>query len=186
MNTGSAKHQDMGEFFPLRPIQRGQWRDMGKGNIIAWAEVQSKNGQQSLDYYAAGLHPRSCRKALFKISQYESYSEFISFITHSRYDKKQGKIYLRFDHTLLPFPLTLHFVIPRITSPGRYDFSFDTGILQGLLGKIQVSPHGERCLMELTSTWRGKPTGINDLVLEIFSVTLGKLGVKKIFRISSI
>ena len=181
-----AKVRDSSEFSTLRLLGPGQWRDLKKNEVIASSRIQTIGGQQSLSYYAAGLHPRSCTKALRKMSQYESYKDFISFITHSRYDKRAQKIFLRFDHALLPFPLTLYFAIPRITRPGIYPFYFDKGMLTGLRGKIQVSPHGERCLMEVTSNWRGKSTGINDLVFEIFSVTLGKLGIKKVFRVSSL
>ena len=184
--TAPAKVQDLGEFSTLRPLAPGQWQDLRKDEVVASSQIQTVAGQQSLSYYAAGLHPLSCTKALRKMSQYESYKDFISFITHSRYDERAQKIFLRFNHALLPFPLTLHFTIPRIAGPGVYPFFFDKGMLTGLRGKIQVSPHGDRCLMEVTSDWRGRPTGINDLVFEIFSVTLGKLGIKKVFRISSL
>ena len=181
-----GKRRDLVDFTTLHPLNEGQWRDLEKGEMVAWSKVETANGQQTLDYYGAGIHPRSCTKALRKISQYESYRDFISFITHSRYDEAKREIFLRFAHTLLPYPLTLRFIIPRITAPGNYPFTFTTGMLVGLQGKIQVSPHGHQCLMEISADWGGKPTGINDLVFEIFSVTLGKLGVKKIFRISSL
>ena len=173
-------------FSPLRPLNKGQWQDLKKGKIIVSSKIQTKNGQQKLDYYASGLHPLSCSKALRKISQYESYKDFISFITKSRYNEKAQKIYLMFNHILMPSPLSLHFVIPRITAPGYYPFHFPKGLLKGLRGKIQVSPHGRHCFMEVASNWKGRPTGINDTVFKIFSITLAKLGIQKIFRISSL
>ena len=182
----SAKVVGLGEFTPLNPLSKGEWRDLRKGDVIVRADIHTKAALQSLDYYAAGFHPRTCRKALKKISLYESYQDFISFITKSQYDEKNKSIYLRFEHKLMPTRLSLRFTIPRITSSGRYPFSFDHGLLSGLQGKIQVSPHGQRCLMELRARWKGPYTKINDLVFETFAITLGKLGIRKIFRISSL
>ena len=175
-----------GPLSPLRPLNKGQWKDLKKGKIVVSAKIQTKNNQQKLDYYAAGLHPFSCSKALRKISKYESYKDFISFITKSRYNEKTQKIYLLFNHVLMPSPLSLHFVIPRITAPGYYPFHFPKGLLKGLQGRAQVSPYGQRCFMEVASNWKGRPTGINDTVFEVFSITLGKLGIRKVFRISSL
>ena len=181
-----AKSIDLGKFAPLNPLSRGEWRDLRKGDVVIRADIKTKKETQSLQYYAAGLHPRTCQKALRKISLYESYKDFISFITESRYDEKNKIIYLLFEHKLMPYPLSLRFTIPRITHGGLYPFSFNHGLLSGLKGKIQVSHHGQQCLMEVTATWRGPSTKINDLVFETFAITLGKLGIKKIFRISSL
>ena len=181
-----AKHPGGGAFSPLRSLNPGQWQDLRQNRVVALSTVATRNNRQKLRYYSAGLHPRSCAKALIKMSRYESYRDFISFITHSRYSDQTKKIYLRFSHVLLPYPLTLYFSIARITRPGIYPFVFPIGILKGLKGEIQVAPYGRRCLMEVSANWEGKTTGINDLVFEVFSITLGRLGIKKMFRVSSI
>ncbi|MCY4643126.1 MAG: hypothetical protein OXB88_00755 [Bacteriovoracales bacterium] len=171
---------------PLRPLNTAQWKGLYRGELIIKSLMKTEGKFQRLSYYAAGLHPRTCPKALQKISEYESYRDFISFIKRSRYHKKTQDFELLFDHTLLPFPMVLKFRIPRIKAPGIYPFSFPMGLLKGLKGKIQVSRRQGRCFMELKARWKGPSTKINDTVFEVFSITLGRIGIRKVFRVSSI
>lgn len=140
---------------------------------------------QSLDFLVAGLHKKTCRFALVKVSQYERFKDFISFIKESRYNEKTKKLFLQLSHPLLPFAMTLHFKLPRITNEGITPFLFDSGFLKGLLGEIHVSSSEKRCLFVAKARWKGPHTGINNTLFSLFSETLGKMGMTKVLRFSS-
>lgn len=139
---------------------------------------------QELHFQIAGLHPKSCRFALRKLSQYERFSDELDFVKKSSYDDKSERIRLLLSSSLLPYNMILHFKIPRIKKPGLYPFEFDDGFLLGLQGKIHVSEHQKRCLFHGTANWKGPDSGINSLVFEFFSSTLGRLAIENLFRFS--
>jgi len=149
------------------------------------SRVSSKDDStQALHFIGAGLHPKSCSFALIKLSRYEDYSKFLSFIKTSAYDEQKQRIILKLSHTLLPFDMGLNFVLPRIKGPGTYPFRFDRGFLKGLKGAIHVSKHKERCLFYSEAHWEGPDSGINNQVFGFFSQALGKIAFERLFRIS--
>lgn len=156
-----------------------------KRAVVADAQVDSANGQQSLVSKVVGLHPRTCGAGLRKISRYEKYSEHMSFLKESRYDEAQQMVYFVIDHAVLPFPMQLRFKIQRITQPGDYDFTFPDGIFKGLLGKIRIAPVGGRCLYFMQVNWQGPSTKIPDMVVDAFAQTLSQLGLEHLIRVSS-
>ncbi len=139
---------------------------------------------QKLNFQISGLHPKDCRFALRKLSQYERFSDELDFVKKSSYDEADGRIRLLLSSSLLPYNMILHFKIPRIKKPGLYHFEFDDGFLLGLKGEIHVSEHEKRCLFYGSAAWKGPDTGINSLVFEFFSSTLGRLAIENLFRFS--
>lgn len=156
-----------------------------EGGFFVESKVQSHEPkEQSLAFQIAGLHPKNCTYALRKLSQYERFKDELDFVKKSEYDEKKGRIRLLLSSSLLPYNMILDFKIPRIKSPGLYPFSFDDGFLSGLKGDIHVSEHQNRCLFYGTARWRGPDSGINSLVFEFFSSTLGRLAIENLFRFS--
>ena len=148
--------------------------------------VKSNKNIQHFDYLVIGLHQSSCEEAMKTIGNYESYQRHLDFIKSSTY--KNERINLRLSSIFMPFDMTLNFKIPRIRSSGVYPFSFDNGFLFGLEGKItvrQFKRHKKfKCLIGLEGSWSGKKTKIPDTIFEIFTKTIGQIGVSKLFRIS--
>ncbi|EQC46211.1 hypothetical protein [Bacteriovorax sp. Seq25_V] len=155
------------------------------GKIYRKAVVNSDKGIQSLDYQIHGIHPNKCSSALKKLSRYEKFHEYLDIVKLSGYSDKKGEIYLFLDSSLMPFPMSLHFKIERITKPGKYQFSFDKGFLKGLLGTIEVTQTPKGCYFYANSHWKGKASKIPDSVFEIFSETIGELAMKNLFRVST-
>lgn len=156
-----------------------------KKRIYRKAVIETKENKQSLDYKIYGIHPNKCSIALKKLSRYEKFHEYIDIVKLSGYSETKKQIYLYLDHTLMPFPMSLSFIIPRITKPGIYPFTFDKGFLKGLRGEINVRQLSDgRCLFFSTSFWQGNKTSIPDTLFEMFSETLGELAMQKLFRVS--
>ncbi len=139
---------------------------------------------QSLDFKLAGVHKRSCRYALKKISLYEKYKDYMGFIKNSTYDEKTSRIYLKISHVILPIDMVLYFIIPRIKKPGAYPFVFDKGFLKDLKGKIHVSPLGNECFFYVTANWEGPDTGFSNSLFEFFSKGIAVLAIENLFRVS--
>ena len=149
------------------------------------SSVESKKNRQVLEYTAVALHQRPCRQAMQVIGQYEQFQNHIDFINRSSYEK--GRINLGLSSIFLTFDMTLNFKIPRIHEPGTYPFLFDNGFLKGLNGVIHVQKFDQKkfkCLIGLTASWSGPETKIPDTVFEIFTKTIGQIGLTKLFRIS--
>ena len=140
---------------------------------------------QSLKFSIAGLHPKSCDYALKKLSLYEEYSRYLDFVKVSKYDESKQEIDFFIEHTLLPYPIELTFILPRVRTVGQYPFRFQLGILKDLKGIIYVEKYKNRCLFYTSADWYGPHTGIPSLLLEIFSQTLSKISMELLFRISS-
>jgi hypothetical protein len=154
--------------------------------VISWAEAGGEKPQQTLDAKVVGLHPRSCGKGLRKISRYEDYPQHMSFVKEASYIEKEQRVRFLLDHTVLPFPMVLSFRIPRITEPGTTNFTFPDGIFAGLKGTIFVAPIGNRCVYMLRADWRGKHTGMPNIVVSTFAQTIIKMGLEHLVRISSL
>lgn len=160
-------------------------RLLQSGKIFSSSSVNDmENGKvQSFELHGQGLHPKNCVYAMRKLSLYEQYKDFLSFVSESTYENQTLNFLL--DHTLLPFSMRLKFKIPRIKKAGAYPFTFDAGFLKGLEGKIHLKEmKNKRCLFTLTAKWQGAHSGIPALIFEIFSSTLTELGMKHLFRIS--
>lgn len=162
---------------PRWDLNNSQYNNLWDAETLAWSDVSSKDSNQTFQLKVAALHPKKCRKALKKISLLENYKDWIGFIKRSTYHEKSLLWTLRADHPLLPSAMLIHVLLERPTKPGKYSFSFPTGMFTGLTGEFEIVDIGKkRCLLFAKSHWTGKSTKFPDLVIEIFSETLSKLG----------
>jgi hypothetical protein len=153
------------------------------GKIIVESTVDSHKGNlQSFDMNVAAMHKKSCAKVIRKLSMYENYDEWISFVKSSTYLEKNRLLTIKADHTLLPYPMVVHIIVDRPKKPGVYKFSFPTGMFAGLTGKFIIKKHGSSCAFYAQSHWNGKETKIPNFIIELFSETLTKLGGELLFR----
>jgi hypothetical protein len=175
--------------FDHLPFSDSQKKKILENEKIIRSDVESTTKEskkrQSLDFMITGLHPKSCKFALRKLSRYENFKKYISFIKSSKYDEKNGRVSFKLSSIIFPFDMSLDFKLQRITKPGIYKFSFDKGFLKDLQGSIHVTAHGNRCLFYSTAVWEGKHTGIPNLIFEIFSATAAEISMSKLFRIST-
>jgi hypothetical protein len=155
------------------------------GRNYSYSEVESEGKKQSLDFEVTGLHPKECRTALRKLSRYENFSQYISFVTVSRYNPVGKQVFFLLEAAILPIKMGLSLKLPRINKVGRYPYIFDRGFLKGLTGNINVSEYRKRCFFHVTAKWEGPHSGFPDMVFELFSSTLADIGMSKLFRISS-
>ncbi len=147
--------------------------------------ISKKGDTQELHFTIAGLHPKSCSYALKKLSVYEGYSKFLDFVKISKYSDQNQEIDFLLSHALLPYDMRLVFKLPRIESAGVYPFRFDQGILKDLKGDIYAINHNGRCLFFTRADWIGPHTGFPNIVFELFSQTLSKLSMERLFRVSN-
>ena len=150
------------------------------------SQVKTENETQEFIFTATGLHNNSCVEAMKIIGHYEGFADAMDFITSSTY--KNGRINLNLSSSFLPFDMVLNFKIPRIQNVGTYPFIFDNGFLLGLNGLITIKEFSHKnyqCLIGLTAYWKGRATKIPDSIFEIFTQTLGNLGIQKLFRMSN-
>lgn len=173
--------------FENLPYKKNIKENILEGQVFSESKVKTLNlnKEQSLKFSIAGLHPKSCTYALKTLSLYEEYSHFLRFVKESHYDEQKKEINFVLSHFLLPYDMRLKFVLPRITAPGVYPFTFDVGILKDLHGKIYVVDHAGRCLFYSNAEWIGPHTGFPNIVFELFSQALSKLAMEILFRISS-
>lgn len=153
-----------------------------EGKILADSEVESKDANQEFDMQVMAYHPKKCRRVIRKLSLFESYKDWIDFIQESTYQEKSNLLTIRADHPLLPFPMLVHILVERPTKPGKYTFSFPTGIFKGLTGYFEVLEFNNRCLFYAKSHWKGKKTRIPGFIIEIFSETLSMIGGATLMR----
>ena len=157
-----------------------------EGDVVGQAKVVDENKIQSMNLFTVGIHPKSCERAMKKISRYEEYKTFMSFIKESTYNESTHMIYLLINHSLMPFPMSLDFKLPRITGPGEYPFVFPTGIFANLQGTIIVEKLPRHCLLTMKADWKGKHTGVSNIIVESFAQTLSRIGLEHLIRFSSI
>ncbi len=170
-------------------IKESAWKKVLKNEIYVSSEVQDFKklnvSHQKLSFKIAGLHPKSCRFALRKLSHYESYQDHLGFIKKSSYDEKKQRVDFSLSSALLPYNMSLNFMIPRIKRPGIYPFVFDKGFLMGLNGQIIAIEYKKRCLFYTHAKWEGPHSGIPNTIFEFFSKALAGLSMENLFRISS-
>jgi hypothetical protein len=159
-----------------------------KGDLISSVNMNSLPGKkQDFKFSVLGLHPHSCQRALRKISQYQEYKNYIDFVKESQYDENLKMIFLEIKSPIIPKTFYLHFEIPRIQEPGSYAFSFKKGFLKDLNGKIEViQTVSNRCFLKMNGTWIGPSTPFPNLIFELFSQTILKMGLKRLIRMSSV
>lgn len=175
----------------ITPLKKVQLEKIEKGEVIAFSEVTThlpkgeKNKKQSLNFFIAGLHKKSCRYAMRKLSMYEKLKNYLGFVTESLYDPKTKIISLTLDHALLPISMGMTFKIPRIKKEGTYPYSFHRGFLKGLRGNIHLFKHKNRCLFYTDANWYGPHSGYSDFIFELFSSTLARIAMNNLLRIST-
>jgi len=164
---------------------QGELDDLLSGEVLSNGNVSSpRDKEQKLTLMVVGIHPRTCSKAMRKLSLYENYHNYMDFIKTSSYEDATQKFSFTIDHTLLPFSMIVRFKIPRITGPGQYPFIFEDGFLKNLKGTVVVENLGPHCLMALRSDWQGPETKIPNIIFGSFIQTVGKLGLEHLIRVS--
>lgn len=163
-------------------LSETQIKELYQGEILSQVKVQTQAEQQELQLWVAGIHPQNCQKALRKISHYEGYPEFLSFMKTSQYQEATQRWKLKIDHLLMPFPMYLDFKMPRVKEIGSYPFTFEKGFLAGLLGEVKAEAVKQRCMLTLKSHWKGAKTQIPDIVFSTFVQTLAELGLNHLIR----
>lgn len=165
-------------------LSEGVYSEIFESEVISTAEVATQGEFQNLKLIIAGIHPKSCPRAMRKLSLYEQYSSYMDFIKKSLYDEKKKEIFFFMDHALMPFAMTLRFNLPRIQGEGHYSFTFKDGFLKDLKGTVIVKEIQNHCLLALKADWVGKQTKIPNLVFETFLETVGKIGLEHLIRVS--
>ena len=147
----------------------------------------SFNGEkgQAMDFWAAGLHEKSCQIALRKLSLYENYKQYLGFIEESLYIEDAQLVMARIATPIFPIKVDLRFKIPRIEKVGVYPFEFKEGFLKDLRGEVHVSEEKGRCFIFVKADWAGKHTGFPCSLLEIFSAGVVQMGMERLFKIST-
>ncbi len=161
-----------------------------KGKVLTSSKVKTIEGPnekkfQSLKIWTVGLHKKSCKYAMRKLSLYENYQDYLSYVDASAYDDKKGVIYLGLSAPILPIKFDLFLNIPRIKKEGSYGFSFNQGFLRGLKGKINLSNFKGRCFIETTADWQGPHTGYSSFIFKTFVDAILDLTLRRLFRIST-
>ena len=143
--------------------------------------------KQIFDFEMLAYHPRACRLALRKISMYESYKDFISFVAVSDYDVKSQKWSVTVDHTLFYGKMYLALTFPRVKEAGIYPFVFlENSSMPGMTGRFILNDYKGGCLVDLKSHYDGPTTTFPDTIFQIITSTLGRLGMEKLIRISTL
>lgn len=170
------------------PLTEREKRHVASDRVIVYSNMESISLEnenqrgQKWTYHITGLHPSNCTIALRRLARYEDYSQYINFITESRYDEKTMRPWFKLESTLLPFSMILNFTLPRMEKPGIYPYRFDQGFLLDLSGEIHISEHKNRCLFHSKANWRGPHTGIPNLVFESFSRIMSIFSMERLFH----
>jgi len=179
INTQALSFKDL-------PLSDSSKQQLTQHKIQAKSHVLENEHEQTqeLDFKIAGLHKKQCTRALEILSRYENYSTYLDFVKTSNYNSSTQLITFLLDSPILPFSMVLSFNLPRISREGRYLFYFSQGFLQGLRGTISVAQHNKQCLFYTEAHWKGRHSKIPSTVFEIFSQTLARIAMEKLFRIS--
>lgn len=156
-----------------------------QGDILARIIARNSPGnKQTIRYAIVGLHPKSCAKALRKLSLYEQLGSYLELVQSSTFDEKQKRLTVVIDHFMLPNAMVLLFQIDRIVAPGDYPFFFPKGLFPGMNGIIRVRSVGEQCLFYADANWSGKHSGLPSVAIRSFAPYLSQLAMRKLFRLS--
>ncbi len=182
---GEVKPLKLKEAFKSESIQKSILSEPQVSSEVTEIVFRGEKGQK-MNFWAAGLHPKDCRTALRKLSRYEDYKLYLSFLEESLYFEDIKLISLYITTPIFPIKVVLRFKIPRVNKEGVYPFIYEQGFLKDLKGTIHVSEENNRCFFYVKADWEGRDSGFNNTLLELFSKTLVKLGMEKLFRISSL
>ncbi len=163
-------------------LSKTQKKYLKKGEVLAVSNVEDFDSKQSFELKALAMHPKKCKRALRKLSMLENYENWIDFIKKSTYSPDNKLFTIKADHPLLPFPMIVHIIVDRPTKEGKYPFTFPTGMFRGLKGFFEIKEIDKKCTFFASSNWVGPKTRIPNLVIEIFSETLSKVGGKILIR----
>jgi hypothetical protein len=162
------------------------------GSVLVVSNVEDQKlanrATQSLDFKILGVHTKSCKFALRKLSQYENFSKYVGIIDKSHYSDKKKLVSFYLSSPILPIDMWLRFKIPRIKKIGVYPFKFEQGFLKGLVGKIHVSQRhkSKKCYFYSEAHWKGPDTGFASFLMEFFSTTLSRMAMSTLIRISKV
>ena len=182
---GDVKPLKLKEAIKSESIQKSILTEPQVSSEVSEIIFRGEKGQK-MDFWAAGLHPRDCRLALRKLSRYEDYKQYLSYLEESLYFEDIQLVSFYIKTPIFPIRVSLRFKIPRITKEGVYPFIYEQGFLKDLKGTIHVSQEKDRCFFYIKADWEGRHSGFSNTLLEFFSKTLVKLGMEKLFRISSL
>jgi hypothetical protein len=152
-----------------------------KSELLVDSTVTSTGKKQAMNIKIAGAHKKKCPKILRKLSMFDQYKNWVSFIHESKYSAENKLLTIKADHTLLPFPMIVHVIVDKPIKEGTYPFLFPTGIFTGLKGTMYIKQQKEYCAVYSEANWAGNKK-IPDFVVELFSETLSKLAAKALLR----
>lgn len=163
-------------------LSKTQLLNLKQHKVVSDATVSDKAGQQTFEMKVMAMHKKRCRKAIRKLSLLEEYEKWIDFIKSSKYQEQSHLYTILADHPLLPYRMRIHIIVERPTKPGRYTFTFPTGMFVGLRGHFIIKEVDKKCLFYAQSYWIGRPTKIPNFAIEIFSETLSRIGGEVLMR----
>ena len=155
-------------------------------STITHGQVETNQNIQQMNIHSEIWHKKKCTIVLPKISAYENFPSFMPFVSKVKYNEQKQELYMLIESAYLPIKMNMQFIIPRLENVGEYDFTFTHGFLKGLKGKITAIDLNNSCHIHMNIKRSGAPTKYSDLILELFSVTLTKIAVDKIYRHSAI
>lgn len=155
---------------------------LAQEEILSQANITSlSSNTQKMKTSLSGLLALKCEKSLRVLGRYEAYSNYISYVKTSTYEK--GKLFFKLDHFLLPFPVTVDLKMPRIDKVGDYRVQFSTGFLKGLMAKFHIEQTEAGCYFETTSEWSGPNLPIPSPIFSLFVQTASRMAMEKLFRV---
>jgi hypothetical protein len=163
-------------------INKTQQEYLMQGKILSKSRVVSPGKKQDFKLNVMALQKVKCSKILRKISMLENYAQWISFIKKSTYSEENKLFTIRANHTLLPYPMLVHILVARPTTPGYYPFMFPTGMFHGMAGHYEIKEFNKKCIFFAESHWNGPATKIPNFVVELFSETLSQMGGEILLR----
>jgi len=177
----------------LEKTKESKNKVLAKEDILCEAKVEDKEEgkKQDLNFFIAGIHQKTCVQVMRKLSLFEQYEDFLDLVTKSTYDDTKSRWILDISSILMPFDMTIDFILPKFYGPGVTRFQFNKGILRGLTGIIQLTEVTvenqqlkKSCLFTSSASWHGPHSKIPSSVFSFFSQALGKKTMEALFRIS--
>lgn len=189
--SSSALSASWEDFLKSKSLSSSTQKKLKDFKVVTHANVENfdkdKKEFQKLDFFVSGSLKGKCKRKLRKISQYESYKEWISFVQASSYDDKTRQVYFAVKASPLPARFVLNFKLDRVKDVGDYTFRFDNGFLKDLQGLIEVRQFAKKnCFIYASGNWLGPHTGYPASLLELFAETVLQKGLEKLIRLGKI
>ena len=167
------------------PFKHTQPQFLKTGEVHSDATMNDLEGEkQELYLTVKGIHKKRCRQVIPRMSRYERLKEWIPFMKKSDYNSETSFLLIATDHALLPWPMTMQMTLPRISDSPKTEFVFITGFLKGLKGEIHWEQKKLGCFISLESYWKGPNTKISATIFELFTQTLARIAIEKLFRVA--